>query len=88
MTVKKYIDKAVLKLIKSLKLPKYVQSHLSCETQKINNELCYCILLDSMRVCVIPIEVLCTQPRNIIRKRINLEIEEHILKVYAKKIIK
>jgi hypothetical protein len=88
MTIKKCIDKTVAKLIKSLELPKYIQSHLTFEFQRVGNEPCFCILLDNMRVSNIPIEQLYLQPRNIIRKRIDLDIEEHVLKVYAKKIVR
>lgn len=83
-TVKEYTDKVIKRIIKQLKLPQYIQSHLEITTElDTNKRFKYCIKLNNTVVSTINADKFYTHNIDSIRRCVDYDIEQHILKVYA-----
>ena len=82
MNVKNCIDKSMLKILKSIKLPKQLQRCVTAEVYRVDNKACYCVLLENITVSVVPIEMFYTTRSAIIKNHINSDLDKHINKVY------
>lgn len=86
LTPKKCIDKTMHKIIKQLRLPEYIKNHLTYYAERTTTEFCYRVFLDNVPISNIPMDLFYTQPINIIKNRIDQDLEQHVLKVYAKQL--
>ena len=84
MTVKRCIDKAMARVVKSLRLPKYIKEYLTYKVLQDNTLNCYCIIIDDISVSKIPLQQFYTTPLDKIIRRVKYDLEQFILKVYNK----
>ncbi len=87
MTPKKCIDKTMLKIVKSLKLPSYIKDYITYSVEQDGLVICYCVVIDNTAISKIPIQQFYTSTADKIKRTIKYDLENYISNVYKKRIL-
>ena len=84
--VKRKIDRAMDKIVRNIKVQDSIKKHITTEVRRINNQLCYCVIIDTIVISSIPIEMFYTVSTKIIYNRVLLDVEHHVSKTYKERV--
>jgi hypothetical protein len=80
--IKRVVNNELNRIIKELKLPKYIRTHSKLEMRNDGAKHRFYVVIDNIDVFTISLDTLYFQDKKIIQKSIKQEVENFVNKMY------